>query len=117
MSESDTLQALSNRIDVVGAKAKAVRDMVFPRDVVHSIFHELNLWSLGPTLMFDGARIDLGEPTNETATRYALGAGLRFTLASTFHLTAGYVWNLNRDVGEPHGAAFFTIDLTAPFGR
>jgi len=117
VSEIDTMEALANRIDAVRAKTMAARDMVFPRDVVRSIFHELNVWSLGPALMFDGARIDLGGPTGESATRYALGAGSRFTLASTFHLTAGYVWNLNRDGGEPRGAPFFTIDLTAPFGR
>ncbi len=113
----DTMQATANRIDLPRAKTMAARDMVFPRDVVHSIFHELNVWSLGPALMFDTARIDLGAPIDDTATRYAFGAGLRFTLASTFHLTAGYVWNLNRDVGEPQGAPFFTVDLTAPFGR
>jgi hypothetical protein len=67
--------------------------------------------------MFDAARIDPGAPADEGAVRYALGGGLRFTLASTFHLTAGYVWNLNRDTGEPRGATFFTVDLTAPFGR
>jgi hypothetical protein len=113
----DTMQATANRIDLPRAKTMAARDMVFPRDVVHSIFHELNVWSLGPALMFDSARIDLGAPSDESATRHALGAGLRFTLASTFHLTAGYVWNLNRDPGKPQGAPFFTIDLTAPFGR
>ena len=117
VSEIDTMQALVGRIDVARARTMAARDMVFPRDVVHSIFHELNVWSLGPALMFDGARIDLGAPTSESATRYALGAGLRFTLASTFHLTAGFVWNLNREAGEPRGAPFFTIDFTAPFGR
>lgn len=116
VSEIDTMQALVSRIDVARARTMAARDMVFPRDVVHSVFHELNVWSLGPALMFDGARIDLGAPTGEGATRYALGAGVRLTLASIFHLTAGFVWNLNREVGEPHGASFFTIDFTAPFG-
>lgn len=116
VSEVETMQALVSRIDVARAKTMAARDMAFPRDVVHSIFHELNVWSLGPALMFDGARIDLGVPPGESATRYALGAGLRFTLASTLHLTAGFVWNLNREAGEPHGAPFFTIDVTAPFG-
>lgn len=115
--EMDSMQATANRIDVSRAKKMATRDMVFPRDVVHSIFHELNVWSLGPALMFDGARIGLGAPTEESATRYALGAGLRFTLASTFHLTTGYIWNLNRGASEPHGAPFLTIDLAAPFGR
>ena len=117
VSEIDTMQALADRIDVPRAKSMAARDMVFPRDVVHSIFHELNIWSLGPALMFDGARIDLGAPIHESATRYALGAGLRFTLASTLHLTAGYVWNVNREASEPLGAPFLTFDLTAPFGR
>jgi len=113
----DTMQKTANRIDVSRATTMAARDMVFPRDVVHSIFHELNVWSLGPALMFDSARIDLGAPADEGVTRYALGGGLRFTLASTFHLTAGYVWNLNRETGEPRGATFFAVDLTAPFGR
>src|SRR5262249_726627 len=89
--ESDTMRALADQIDLSRAKALAVRDMAFPRDVVHSIFHELNVWSLGPALMFDGARIDLGTPAHESAGRFALGAGLRLTLASTFHMTAGYV--------------------------
>jgi hypothetical protein len=115
--EIDSMQTTANRIDVARSKRMAARDMVFPREVVHSIFHESNVWSLGPALMFDAAHIDLGTPTDESATRYALGAGLRFTLASTFHLTAGYVWNVNNMAGEPQGAPFLSISLTAPFGR
>ena len=117
LSEIDTMQSLASRIDVARAQTMAARDMAFPKEVVHSIFHEMNAWSLGPALMLDGARIDMGAPTDGSATRYALGAGLRFTLSSSFHVTAGYVWNLNRETGEPRGAPFFTFDLSTPFGR
>jgi hypothetical protein len=57
-----------------------------------------------------------GLPTSQT-TRYGVGAGVRFSLASAFHVSAGYTWNVNRSLPERRGASFVMMEVTTLFGE
>jgi hypothetical protein len=104
------------RIDVARARRQAARDMAFPRQVVGSIFDEMNLVSAGPVALLDAAHLGQRHPTRAGITRYGVGVGLRLSVASTFHLTGGYSWNPGHHAGEPPGAGFVVVEVSAPFG-
>jgi hypothetical protein len=104
-------------IDSANARRLAARDMTFARGAVDTIFDELNAVSVGPVLVFDVARLGQHAPPSRALTRYGVGAGVRLSIASAFHVSAGYVWNLDRSAPERHGAAFAAVELSTLFGR
>ena len=105
------------RIDNATAQRLAARDMSFARGAVTTLFDEMNAISVAPMLVFDAARLSQRAPLASDLTRYAFGTGVRLSVVSAFHVSGGYVWNVNRSDPERHGAAFLTIEVTAPFGR
>ena len=105
------------RVDVEKARQRAVRDMLFPRHVVHTVFEELNAFSVGPLLMLDAARIGQREGPAGRTTRFGLGAGVRLSVASAFHVVAGYVWNPDRRDDERRGAGFARVEFIPLFGK
>jgi hypothetical protein len=105
------------RIDTVKARDLAARDMAFPRQVVNTIFDELNAVSLGPAFLLDAAHIGQRGPPGAQATRYGIGLGVRLSVASSFHVTGGYAWNPDRHGAERPGAGFAVIEFSALFGQ
>jgi hypothetical protein len=105
------------RVDVEKARERAVRDMRFPRHVVQSVFEELNAVSIGPLLILDAARIGQREPLAGRTTRFGLGGGVRLSVASAFHVMAGYVWNPDRREDERRGAGFARVEFIPRFGK
>lgn len=106
-----------SQIDGVRAQRLAARDMTFARGAVTTLLDEMNVISLAPTLTIDAARLSQRAPQPSDLTRYAVGTGLRLSVASAFHVTAGYAWNINRSSPERRGAAFVTVEVASPFGR
>jgi len=105
------------RVDVDKARQRAVRDMRFPRHVVKTVFAELNAVSVGPLLILDAARIGQREPLAGRTTRFGLGGGVRLSVASAFHVIAGYVWNPDRREDERRGAGFARVEFSPLFGK
>ena len=105
------------QIEVATARRLAVRDMSFARDTVRTVMDEMNAIAIGPVFVFDVARLGQHQPPASDVTRYGVGTGIRLTIASSFHFSAGYVWNANRPPAERRGAAFAALELTTLLGR
>lgn len=108
-----SLEILDTSTRAVEAKAQAKKDLVYPRHVLDYLIREADLFSLSPVFMFDAARIrQRGFPHSET--RYGVGGGLKFTFIG-LDVTAGYVSNPNRRVGESRGEFLFKFDVSDLF--
>src|SRR4029077_18425211 len=92
------------------ASDKAKKDMAVGSRTIRTLFHEANLISLSPTLVFDAASIGPAVP-GKPSTRYGVGGGARFTILSTLRLTFGYAVNLQRQAGEGPGALFASMEI------
>ena len=111
------IAAQIEQIDAPAARRLAIGDMRGPRETVGTVLDEMNAIAIGPVFVFDAARLGEYSPPSSHLTRYGVGTGVRLSLASSFHFSAGYVWNTNRSPNEHRGAAFATIELTTLFGR
>ena len=98
------------RIDAAKANATALRQMSFPRRTVKTMIEDMDAFSISPVALFDAARVS-------ARTYYAVGGGLRLTLASSVHFTLTYAYNPSRLPGERTGALLFSIGLTNLFGK
>ena len=98
------------QIDTKKAEKKAKDEMAFTRRTLNTLFHDVNIYSISPVIVFDMARIG---PRNGAfaGTRYGPGAGVRFELATTAHFTFGYAWNVKQGPGEGRGNIFFAIGV------
>jgi hypothetical protein len=127
----DPLIALANRLDdlrksinaavastdvFVRARTQAEKDMVLADRTVHTLFHETNLISFSPVVMFDAAVIGPSVP-GSPSLRYGLGGGGRVTILSTLRLTVGYSANMNRQPNEGPGALFASMEVLDIWGR
>lgn len=99
-----------NQINQTNAAKRAKADMAFTRRTLKTIFNDVNIYSIGPVVVFDVARI--GPANGELGgTRYGPGGGIRLELASVAHFTLGYAWNVKRGPGEGRGNVFFSIGI------
>ncbi len=98
------------KIDLARAKLVAKQQMDFPRRTVNTMIDEMDLFSVSPVSLFDIARVG---PRNY----YAVGAGLRLTLASSVHFTVSYAYNPRRLPGERPGALLFSLGFLNLFGK
>jgi hypothetical protein len=105
------------QIDVGRARSLAVTDMAFARDTVGVVMDEMNAISVGPIFMLDIARLGQRQEPATDRTRYGVGTGVRLSVASSLHVSGGYVWNANRGAGERRGAAFAALELTTLLGK
>ena len=103
------VQQLSGSIDQKAATAKANADMSYVRRTLDIILNQMNITSVSPVGIFDVAHIGPAANIPYSGTRYGVGGGLRFTLASTVSFTGGYAWNPVRRPGEGAGALFFSL--------
>jgi hypothetical protein len=105
-----SMESEFRKIDQDAAGNKAKEDMAFTRRTVNTLMRDLNIYSISPVFVFDVARLG---PANSLlgGMRYGPGAGVRFEIATTFHLTAGYARNVRPGPGEGKGTMFFSIGL------
>ena len=92
------------------ALRRANEDVALGQRTIHTLFHEVNLFSVSPVLVFDIAAT--AAPSMPFTKNYGIGGGARVTLASTVRFTAGYAANVWRR--QPHdskGALFASLEL------
>ena len=94
------------------ARLHAKRDMKGPREVIDTLRHEADIWSVSAVGIFDAGRLW----PDPNGTRYAIGAGGRFSVLSV-NFTAGYAFNPQpyRLLGQGRGALFFALTYTNLF--
>lgn len=97
---------IRNRINHQLVERRAREDSRIALRALDAFQKEINLVSIDPLVVFDRAWIRSGPPMAPALVRYALGGGVRFTLASTISFQTGYAVNVNRGRGEPRGAVF-----------
>ena len=92
--------------------ARAKRDLERPREVISTLRHETNRYSISVVGIADAARLW----PDPYGTRYALGGGGRFSLVNV-NFTLGYAVNPQPrpELGQGRGALFFTITYTNLF--
>ena len=98
----------ANQIDDAAAQKKADQDLSLVQRTVHTLFNDINTFSVRPALILDVAHL-----TPATAKlggwRTGPGGGVRLELASYVNFTLGYAVNYDRKPGEDHGAFFFSM--------
>jgi hypothetical protein len=94
-------------IDERETTARAREALQPARNVLDRFFHELTLASVAPIALFDVARLG----RSDSGFRYAVGAGVRFSLVSAMHLTTVYAVNPDRRPGERRGTLLFSFDV------
>ena len=104
-----------SRIDTGRAEAKAADDLKYPRIVLDTFFHELNLASIAPVFMFDAARLGSRANQDTSGLRFGLGGGIRFRLVSLAHVTVAYVFNPDPMPWEDRGVFFASLEVSDLF--
>ncbi len=98
-----------SRIDIARTRAIARQQMAFPRRTVNTMIEEMDVFSISPVALFDVAYVS-------PHRYYAVGGGLRLTLASSVHFTLTYAYNPSRRKGEAPGTLLFTLGFTNLLG-
>jgi len=98
------------QIDQRKAQRLAEADLAFTRRTLHSLFNDVNIYSICPVFVFDVAKIS-PDKAGRGGVRYGPGAGLRLELATAAHFTFGYAWNIRAGLGEGSGTVFFSLGL------
>jgi len=80
--------------------------------VADTTFRELNVVQLSPVWILDVARLSSAHSTSEM--RVGSGPGVRLSVA-TLNVTLAYALNLSPRASEPHGAFFFSLDVSDLF--
>ena len=94
------------------AVQRAQQDMVRPREVIDTLRHEANRFSIGLVGVVDAGRLW----PDPFGTRYAFGGGVRASVVNV-NFTLGYAVNPSphRELGQGRGAVFFSITYTNLF--
>jgi hypothetical protein len=103
-----------DQIDQKGAARKAANDTAFVSKTLSTLFRDINIYSIGPVVVMDIARIGPSNPSSG-GERFGPGGGVRLELASYVNFTAGYAVNIGRRSGEDRGAIFFSIGIRELF--
>ena len=114
-AEAAIRERFLSRIDTGRAEAKAADDIEYPRNVLDTFFHELNLASIAPVFMFDAARLGSRADQDASGLRFGLGGGIRFSLVSLAHVTVAYVFNTDPMPWEDRGAFFASLEVSDLF--
>ena len=95
-----------------GAKMRAAKDMVRPREVIDALRHEANRFAFGLFGIFDTGRVW----PDPYGTHYGVGGGVRFSLVNV-NLNLGYAVNPNPQeaLGQGRGALFVALTYTNLF--
>jgi hypothetical protein len=109
-SAQNDIEASFSHVNQTGAQEKAKSDMAFVRRTLNTLFHDADLFSVGPVAIVDIAEIGPTGP-GVSGTRYGPGGGVRLELASTVDFTLGYARNVSPGPGEGSGAIFFSIGM------
>jgi hypothetical protein len=108
--ERETLETEFSQINQKTAERKASDAMAFVGRTLHTLFYDMDLYSISPVAVFDAARMGPVGPGFRGA-RYGPGAGLRLDLADSVNFTVGYAWNAQPGPGEGSGAVFFSMGV------
>jgi hypothetical protein len=108
----DALSAMDQSSMASAARVHAQKDMKGPREVIDTLRHEASIWSFSAVGIFDAGRLW----PDPHGTRYAIGAGGRFSILGV-DFAAGYAVNPHpyRTLGQGRGALFFSITYTNLF--
>ena len=98
-----------SRIDIARTTAIARQQMSFPRRTVKTMIEDMDVFSISPVALFDVAYVS-------PRSYYAVGGGLRITLASSVHFTLTYAYNPTRLKGEAPGTLLFSLGFINLFG-
>jgi hypothetical protein len=96
-------------IDQKSSAKRAADDLAYAQHAIDIILTQLNITSISPVFVFDVARLAPAGDDPYGGDRYAVGGGLRFTLASTVSMTVTYAANPRRRPGEGSGALVFSL--------
>jgi hypothetical protein len=117
-SASNDLKALAGfieaRIAAIDTRKSAKRagdDMVYAEHALDVIMSQLNLTSISPVFAFDVAHIGPALDDPYGGNRFAVGGGVRLSLASTVNMTFTYAVNPRRRPGEGSGALVFALTM------
>lgn len=99
-----------SKIDLAKAMRVAQQQMAFPRRTVNTMIDDMDIFSISPVALADAARIG---PRNY----YAVGGGVRLTLASSVHFTLTYAYNPSRLPGDRPGALLISLGFANLFGK
>jgi hypothetical protein len=108
------LREAVSRIPRPEVERRALRDLAYTGRTLDVVFRELNLFSAGPVVLFDAARIGSWRGGNPAGFRFGIGGGIRLSIVS-LDLTLGYSRNPNPKPWEPKGALFFSLDVADLF--
>ena len=98
-----------SRIDIARTRAIARQQLSFPRRTVKTMIEDMDVFSISPVALLDIAYVS-------PRSYYAVGGGLRLTLASSVHFTLTYAYNPRRLKGDAPGALLFSLGFTNLFG-
>jgi hypothetical protein len=96
-------------IDGKRSAKRADDDIAYARHALNIILTQLNITSFSPVFVFDFAHLGPSGDDPYGGDRYAVGGGLRFTLASTASITMTYAVNPRRRIEEGSGAFVFSL--------
>jgi len=90
---------------------RASADLAYAQRALDVILNQLNITSVSPVLVFDAAHLGPAGADPYNGTRYAIGGGIRLTLASTVNMTLTYAANPRRRADEGSGAVVFALTM------
>jgi hypothetical protein len=108
---SSTIEMRFAAIDNDKWSTRASADLAYAKRALDVILNELNITSVSPVLVFDAAHLGPAGADPYGGTRYAIGGGIRLTLASTVNFTLTYAANPRRHADEGSGAVVFALTM------
>ena len=117
-SASTDLRAMSSAVEMRFAaidndkwSTRATTDLAYAQRALDVILNQLNITSVSPVFVFDAAHLGPAGSDPYGGTRYAIGGGIRLTLASTVNMTLTYAANPRRQADEGSGAVVFALTM------
>lgn len=108
---SSTIEMRFAAIDNDKWSARASADLAYAQRALDVILNQLNITSVSPVFVFDAAHLGPAGDDPYGGTRYAIGGGIRLTLASTVNMTLTYAANPRRRADEGSGAVVFALTM------
>jgi hypothetical protein len=108
----DALKAMDQSTTADAARARAKKDMVRPREVIDTLRHEADVWSVSAVGIFDIGRVW----PDPMGLHYAIGGGGRFSILNVnFNLAYGFNPQPNHTFGQGRGAVLFSLTYASLF--
>jgi hypothetical protein len=108
---SSTVEMRFAAIDNDKWSRRAEADLAYAQRTLDAILMQLNITSVGPVFVFDAVHLGPAGDDPHGGNRYAIGGGIRLTVASTVNMTLTYAANPRRRAGEGSGAVVFSLTM------